>query len=185
MIRLKKWQLITTQDVSPSQHFPLEKRGYKLPNGRMVDDFYVATIADSVNIIPITNNGQIIMIRMYKQGVDGFMIQFPGGRFDPKKHPTVKDTAIQELEEEAGIKINSDQLVFVGKLAVASTKATENSHIFIAKKAEFNSKQNLDDTEEIEVLVFSPKKVDQLINEGKIWCAITIAGWHLAKQKLQ
>lgn len=179
---LKKWKLLSKKDVSPSPHFPLEKRSYQLPNGRIVDDFYLTTLTDSVHVIPITLDGKIIMIQMYKQGTDDLMIQTPAGRFD-RKHTDVKDTAVKELEEEAGIQINKDQLIEVGKLALGSTKATEIVHYFAAKDVSFNSKQSLDANEEIEVLTLTPAEIEEKIASGQIYCSPTIAGWHLFKSK--
>lgn len=58
MARLQKWQLLKTEDVSPSPHFPLEKRTVFLasPNeidlliesgemneGQMIADWYLVT----------------------------------------------------------------------------------------------------------------------------------------------
>ena len=182
MSNLRKWKLLSKTDVSQSPYFPLEKRVYELPNGKIVDDFYTTTLADSVHILPITTDGKIVLIRMYKQGVDDIMIQTPAGRFE-NKHTDKIDTAVKELEEETGIRIKRDQLIDVGKLALGSTKATEIIHYYIAKNVEFNSIQHLDANEEIEVLTLTPSEVDEAIVQGDIYCAPTIAGWYLFKSK--
>jgi ADP-ribose pyrophosphatase len=180
--KLRKWNLINKTDISPSKYFPLEKRSYQTPKGNVVDDFYIGTLADAVHVIPITTDGKIVMIRMYKQGVDDIIIQFPAGRFE-NKHKDLMDVAIKELEEETGIKIERKQLIFVGKVAMGSTKYTEFEHFFTVNDVLFNSKQNLDANEEIEILILSPKDIDRLIIEGKIYCALTISGWYLFKSK--
>lgn len=182
MSKLKKWELIGKKDISPSPHFPLEKRSYRLPDGRIVDDFYITTLTDSVHVIPITKEGKIVMIRMYKQGTDDFMIQTPAGRFD-HKHSDVSDTAVKELEEETGIKITNNQLIKIGKVALGSTKATEIVHYFAAKDLSFNSEQRLDSNEEIEVITLTPEEIEQKIINGQIYCGPTIAGWYLLKTK--
>lgn len=184
MINLKKWQLIKSQDVSPSPWFPLEKRSYRLPNGKTVEDFYVTTLADSVHIVPVLKTGQVVMIRMYKQGVDDFIIQFPAGRFEPDKHQDKKDTAVAELEEETGIKVDKKDLISVAQLSLASTKATEKEHVFLIKNVSFNSQPNLDDNEDIEILTLKPEQIDGFIQSGKIYCAPTIAIWSLIKNRI-
>ncbi len=120
---------------------------------------------------------------MYKQGTDELMIQFPAGRFETKKHTNYKQVAVFELEEEAGIRVLPDQLTFVGKVAEGSTKSTATAYAYFAKDVEFNSKQKLDDNEEIEVLLFTPAEIDQMITDGKIWDATAISIWQLAKLK--
>lgn len=182
MNKLKKWKLIKKTDISPSKYFPLEKREYELPDGKIVDDFYITTLADSACIIPVTQGNKIVMIRMYKQGADDFVIQFPFGRFE-EKHSQINNTAISELEEETGIKVSEDQLIKLGVLALATTKATEKMHYFYVKDVSINSSQHLDPNEEIEVLFYTSYEIDQMIYSGKFYCAPSIAGWHLLKSK--
>ncbi|MBT3249861.1 MAG: NUDIX hydrolase [Candidatus Pacebacteria bacterium] len=182
MMKLKKWKLLSKQDISPSKWFPLEKRSYQLSNGRKVDDFFVTTLADSVHIISMTKEGKVVMIRMYKQGVDEIMIQFPAGRLEDK-HKDLKDVAVKELEEEAGIKVHESELKLVGKVSLMTTKATELAHFYFVSEVTFNSKQNLDDNEEIEVITLLPREIDEYIKQGKIWDAPCIAGWELVKRK--
>lgn len=180
---LKKWQLTKSIDVSPSSWFPLEKRSYILPDGREVNDFYVTTLADSVHVISLTKQGQVVLIRMYKQGLDEIVISFPAGRFEKQKHQSFIDCAVQEFEEEAGIVVKPQHLTKLGSLSLMNTKASEKAHYFFTFGVEFNSRQKLDEFEEIEVLLMTPKEIDQAIIEGKIWDAPCIAGWQLAKLK--
>jgi len=41
-----KWKLLSAKDVSPSKWFTIEERTYELPDGRIVDDFTVTTLAN-------------------------------------------------------------------------------------------------------------------------------------------
>ena len=178
----KKWKLLSKKDVSPSKWFPIENRVYELPNGEIVDNFYVTTLADSMHIISITKDKKVVLIQMYKQGTDEIMIQFPAGRFEDK-HKNILDGAVNELEEEAGIKVQESHLKKVGVLAAGSTKQTERVHFYITTDVSFKSKQNLDDTEEIAVLSLSFLEMEEYIASGKIWDSHCIAGWELAKKK--
>jgi ADP-ribose pyrophosphatase len=183
MSKIKKWQLLEKQDVSPSKFFPLEKRKYELPDGRVVDNFFVTTLRDSVHVIPITEDGKIILIRMYKQGVDQVVTQFPAGRMELSDHDPLA-TALRELEEEAGIKAKSENLIFIKKMAIMTTKSSEYVHFFVAKDVLFNSNQNLDDNEEIEVITATPQEVDHMIANNEIIEGVTIASWFLVKESL-
>ncbi len=182
MSKLQKWQLLQAEDVSPSPFFPLERRTYKTPDGRVVEDFYVCTLEDSVHVVPITPEGNVVLIRMYKQGADDIVLQFPAGRLE-KKHASPQVAAAWELEEEAGIKVDPSDLEFVQKMAVMTTKSTENVWVYVAKNAVFNSKQNFDENEEIETVVVSPAELDQMILDGKIVEGLIIADWYLVKEK--
>ncbi len=176
----KKWTLISKKDISPHAWFPLEMRTYKLPNGTVVDDFSVATMPDVAMIVPITKEGNIVLVRQFKPGFGDVVIEFPAGRIE-KHHKDIKETAIHELEEETGIHV--DHVEYFGILAGFVTKATEKVHCFIARDVEFNSKQHLDKNEDIEVFVLSPQEFENMIDRNEIVAAITIAAWRLAKSK--
>lgn len=180
---LQKWQLLTKTDISPSPYFPLERRHYRLPNGREVDDFFVATLADPVHVLPVTKDQKVVMIRMYKQGANEIMLQFPAGRFESKKHKSFEMAAAMELEEETGIKVSTTRLKPLGQFIEESTKSTAQVHAFFVDQVEFNSTQKCDENEEIEIILLSPDEVDKYILEGRIWDTSAISVWYLAKLK--
>lgn len=183
--KLSKWKLLSSEDVSLSKHAPLEKRVYELPDGAVIDDFFVTTLADSVHIIPITDRKTVVMIRMYKPGVDEVMIQFPAGRFEREKHGTHEAAAVAELAEETGIQVTEADLRKLGSLPIMTTKATESAQLFVVSGVVFEDRteQDLDQTEEIEVLEFEPSEIDDMIQSGEITDAVAIADWTVLRLK--
>lgn len=180
----KKWKLLSKKDVSPSKWFPIEQRVYELPNGKIVDDFTVTTLADVAMVVPITRGRTVILVNQYKPGVDEVIMQFPAGRIE-ENHNNFDETAQHELEEETGIKVELAQLTQFAKLSGFSTKATELVYAYLAQECQFNSKQDFDPTEDIEVVSLSFSQMDEMVESGKIWCAQTIACWELAKKKFK
>lgn len=180
---IKKWQLIQTTDISPSHWFPLEKRRYQKPNGGFVDDFYVTPLANVALVIPLTKLRQVVLIKQYKPGIDKVIMQFPAGRKE-SKHPSIRHTAVAELEEETGIKVKPEVLVGLGKATGFSTKSSEIVFSYLVKDVSFNSTQQLDTDEEIEIILLSPSQVDKAIDDGSLWCAQSITAWYKAKHIL-
>ncbi len=110
------------------------------------------------------------------------MLQLPGGRLEDK-HADFAELAQHELEEEVGIRVKLDQLTQFGRFSGFSTKASEVVYCYLAKDCEFNSQQQLDPTENIQIITLEPHKVDNLVESNQIWCAQTVAIWELAKKK--
>lgn len=180
---LQKWKLISKKDVSPSKWLPVEERVYELPNGKIVDDFTVVTLADVAMVVPITTDKKVVLVKQYKPGINDIVLQFPAGRLE-SIHADIDELALHELEEEVGIKAKKNQLTQFAKLSGFSTKASEIVFAYLATECEFNSTQNLDPNEEIEILTVSFEEMDDLVESGQIWCSQTIAAWILAKMKL-
>lgn len=176
----QKWQLITKRDITPHKWFPLELRTYKLPDGRMVENFSIATLKDVSMIIPIIGKDQAVMVRQYKPGADDVVLEFPAGRLEEGQTDMFK-LAKNELEEETGIRVSEDQLVKFAVLSGFPTKGTEKVHFFLARDCEFNFRQKPDPLENIEVVTLSFSEIDDKIFKQEIWMGQTIAGWMMAK----
>lgn len=178
----QKWQLLSKRDVSPHKWLPIEMRRYKLPNGNIVEDFSVTTLADVSMIVPITKDKKVVLVRQFKPGVDEVILEFPAGCVDEHHHEFI-DLAQRELEEETGIRVAKDSLAEFAVLGGFVTKGSERVHFFLARECEFNSHQQLDSNENIEVVTLPFDKMDAMILSGEIWTAQTIAGWMVAKLK--
>ena len=176
----QKWQLLATKDISSHKWFPLEMRTYQLPNGKVVDDFSVTTLADVAMIVAVTKEGKLVMVRQFKPGFGDVIIEFPAGRIEDT-HKDLEETARHELEEETGIL--AENFEYFGTIAGFVTKGTEKIHCFFTKNAEFNSQQKFDDNEDIEVVLLTPNELDALIDSNRVQAASTIAAWRLAKIK--
>jgi ADP-ribose pyrophosphatase len=178
---IKKWELLSKKDVSPNKYFPVEIRTYRLPDGKIIDDFSVTTIADVAMIVPITKDNKVVLVNQYKPGIGEIIMEFPAGRIEPH-HANFLELAQFELDEEIGIRVNVNQLKQFAVLTGFPTKGTEKVYFYIATDCEFNSKQHLDETENIEIVTLTYDQMDKKIFDGEIWAAQTIAGWELAKK---
>ncbi len=157
-------------------------RTYRLPNGNIIDDFSVTTIADVSMIVPITKDHKVVLVRQFKPGVDEVLLEFPAGRIEAH-HNNFADLAQRELEEETGIHVEKDELVEFAVLGGFTTKGSERVHFFLARDCEFNSHQYVDINEEIEVVTIPFEKMDTMISSGEVWATQTIAGWSIARMK--
>jgi 8-oxo-dGTP pyrophosphatase MutT (NUDIX family) len=177
----KKWQLISAKDVSPSKWFPIEERTYRLPTGKIVDDFTVTTLADVAMIVPITKDRKVVLVEQFKPGVGEVILQFPAGRKEAT-HKDFVETACHELEEETGIRVPQSDFIYFAKLNGFNTKASEVVYVYFVKDVEHNARQKLDLTEDIEVVTIDFQTMDTYIFDGTIWDSQTIAAWELAKK---
>jgi len=164
---MKKWKLIKETDVSPSKWFPIKKHKVELPNGTIIDDYFITTLGNVGMILPITKDNKIVLVKQYKHGVKDILIELPAGF--QQKDKTIEQSAIAELEEETGIKTSLENLIPIGKISNTPTKSTHITFGYLAIGLTFNSLQNLEITEDIEIILKSPKETIKMIKNGEIW----------------
>lgn len=169
---MKKWKTIKEVDVSPSKWFPLSRHTVELPNGKIVDDYFVSPLGNVVMVLPVTSKNEIVLVRQYKHALDEIFTELPAGW--QQKGKTLKESAVAELEEETGIRTTADNLVFLGKTANNPTKTTAVVYCYLARNLKFNSKQKPDATEDIEIIKVPPRKALEMIQNGEIWVSDSV-----------
>lgn len=164
---IQKWKVLNETDVSPSPWFPILKHTVELTNGLVIDDYYFSPLGDVVQVLALTPQHEVILVRQYKHALGEILLELPGGM--QQKNKSLIQSALNELEEEVGVKAGADQLISLGKIANNPTKTKQITYGYILFDAEFNSAQKLDVTENIEVLTMPAPKVLQKVKDGEIW----------------
>ena len=164
---IEKWTIINELDVSPSPWFPVVKHVVKLANGNIVDDYYFSPLGDVAQVLPVTLNNEVVLVKQYKHALGEVLLELPGGM--QQKNRSIIESAINELEEETGIRATADQLISLGKIANNPTKLKQITYGFILFNAEFNSSQKQDATEDIQVVTIPAPDVLKMAINGEIW----------------
>lgn len=164
---IQKWKVLKEEDISPSPWFPLLRHTVQLQNGNIIDDYYFSPLGDVVIIVALTKDYEVVLVKQYKHGLGDILIELPGGM--QQKNKSLHESALNELEEETGIRTTADQLISLGKLAVNPTKTRQVTYGFLVLDAEFNSVQKLDSTEHIEIVTIPAKEAFRMVKEGEIW----------------
>jgi ADP-ribose pyrophosphatase len=79
--------------------FSVEVETRRFPNGRD-HDVSIVRHAPSVVLIPIEDDGRVVLINQYRASLDRHLWELPAGRVDPGESPDV--AARRECEEEIG-----------------------------------------------------------------------------------
>jgi ADP-ribose pyrophosphatase len=164
---IQKWKVLKEQDVSPSPWFPMLQHTVQLANGKIIDDYFFSPLGDVVQVLALTPAHEVILVRQYKHGLGEILLELPGGMRQEGK--SLIQSALNELEEEVGVKADAGQLISLGQIANNPTKTRQITYGYILFDAEFNSTQKLDETEDIEVLTMPAPQVLQHVKNGKIW----------------
>jgi len=175
---LKHWKTLSSKILFKNPWWTYKADEYQIPDGINGEYHYVHTFGSSM-VVPITDQGKIILVNQYRYLCAKESIEFPcGGVKEGKTH---QEMAHVELEEETGHR--SKSLIFVAEFNPFNGVTNEMCHVFIARQLE-KTESKPDVTEEFEILYLTPKEIDSLIESNNIWDGMTIAAWRLVRNKL-
>jgi 8-oxo-dGTP pyrophosphatase MutT (NUDIX family) len=151
-----------------------------MPNGHIVEDYYVLEYNNWVNAVAITEDNKVIMVHQYRHAAEIVSLEIPGGVIDEGESP--KQALRRELLEETGYQFDDFELL----CTVYANPSTANNHTFcyLAKGGKKVQEQSLDEQEEIIVETFTIPEVKQLLAENKIAQALHCTGLFYALMKI-
>jgi ADP-ribose pyrophosphatase len=138
-----------------------------------------------VAIVPVTDEGNVLLIRQFRPPVNGYVIEFPAGLND--KGDTLAEAARRELREETGY-VSKDMIPLV-EGPMSSGASGEILTVFLARGLSFQGIGERDETEDIEVLSVPLNELDARLEafraEGN-YIDLKIYGlMELAKKRMQ
>lgn len=181
-MRNLNWKTISSKYVYKDQWFIARADSCEMPDKRIVEPYYVLEFPDWCNVVVVTEDEKIIMVRQYRHAVGKTTIELPGGIID--KNETPAQAATREVLEETGYTITNLQLLYTTSPNPAINNNT--AHFFIAKATKQIDAQNTDPFEELDVLLLDKKEVLQMIERseiihgvqiGAIYAAYLALGW--------
>ena len=176
MSNISKWIRLNSQFILDNQWCRVRQDRVKLPNGVVLDDYFVHVRPEIVLILPQTPSRQVIFVRQYRHGVEKILLELPAGTFDAKNEDSL-EAAKRELEEETGY-VSSDWMK-LSTLYDNPVKDTNRIHLYLALNAQPTGKQSLDLSEEIEVVSIPIEAIKHKILKGEICVAGTVSALFL------
>jgi ADP-ribose pyrophosphatase len=183
MSKIKPWKTLDSEELAKFGYFRLRKDKCELPDGRIMPSYYTIEFGDWVNVIPVTKDKKIVLIRQYRHSVGETTIEIPGGSIDPKLEEPPQRAAQREMEEETGY--TSPKLELIGVQYPNPALLSNRMHTFIAWDCEKTKEQALDPFEDIETFEVSIPELKNLIETGKITHSIILGSFLISQKKLQ
>lgn len=122
-------------------------------------------------VIPVMDDGRIIMVRQWRNAIDRFSLEIPAGGKDDENESTL-ECASRELEEETGY--HSEDIHFLQTVVPAIAYSGEKIDVYVAfnlKKTE----QHLDPDEDINLEIYTVEELMEKIIKNEINDSKTIA----------
>jgi ADP-ribose pyrophosphatase len=168
------WKYLEGRTVYQNRIMKVREDRYHFSRGDVVQDYTVIQFPAWVNIIPITDRDEVVLIRQFRHGVRRETLEIPGGLISGSDTDP-REGAIREMEEETGF--SSHDVVHIGTVEPNPAIQDNLCHSFLARNARPVSAQNLDPTEAIKVELVKRDEVFRMIRDGRITHGLVVAAF--------
>jgi 8-oxo-dGTP pyrophosphatase MutT (NUDIX family) len=179
-IEIKRWETLGREQVTRTPIFALERVRRRHAEDGREGQFYAIRSPDWVNIIAVTPEGEVVLVRQYRHGIDAVSLEIPGGVVDGDEAPLA--AAMRELQEETGYV--STRWEQVGYVTANPAFMTNGCTTFLALDATCERAVSFDEHEELAVELVPEASLHELVERGEIDHAIVIcAAYHLLRYR--
>jgi 8-oxo-dGTP pyrophosphatase MutT (NUDIX family) len=161
---LKTWKLNKVKMGPTLPIFQVQFNFYQNPRNQEIVRSLVLQTRDWVNIIPVTNAGEILFVRQFRFGIAAPTTEIPGGIVDPGENS--HQAAMRELLEETGF--TSSTWTYLG--AVEANPAVQNNlcHHWLAADVKKVAEPDPGPGEDLQVLKLTLPEVRAEIKSGRL-----------------
>jgi len=172
---VRAWRRVGGGVVHRCRIFDLDLVRLEPPEGGPVREFYVVDAPDWINVVPVTADGDVVLVRQYRFGVHEVTLEVPGGVCDPGEAP--EETARRELLEETGYV--AQELVPLGWVHPNPALQGNRCYSFLARGCEKVHDGRQDAGEDIQVVLRDRADIPELMRAGEITHSLVICAFHL------
>jgi ADP-ribose pyrophosphatase len=137
----------------------------------------------SVVIVPVTDAGEIVLVRQYRHAIGRMAWELPAGSLKPGEDKTA--AARRECHEEIGLV--ADAIEPMGSFFPTPGYCDEEMNFYIARRLrewrEGDAAAHADEDEDIEARPFRTEAVERMIGAGEIVDLKTVAGLFLLRRQ--
>lgn len=126
--------------------------------------FDVVEAPETVAVLPVLDDGRILMVQQYRHSVGKSLFEIPGGIVDKGEDPA--KAAVRELEEETGY--TADKIEKLLTAFPAPAYSSEQANIYVAKGLNPSSSKNKGDEDEIMVQAFTVQDILTMVTDGRV-----------------
>jgi len=168
------WRRHGSQPIGHFKVFSLRRDEMESPRTGRRHDFYVLEAGPWVNVVPITGDGEIVLIEQYRHGIEAVTLEIPGGMVDATESPL--EAAERELLEETGYR--AEVLSPLGVSHPNPAILNNSLHTYLAVGARRVAEPRPEAGEDISVVTVPVADIPTLVRAGKITHALVLVAFY-------
>jgi ADP-ribose pyrophosphatase len=127
-------------------------------------EFTVIQAPDWVNVVALTSDHQLVLVRQFRFGIDDFSVEVPGGVIEAGEDPVV--AGLRELSEETGF--SGTQARLLATVHPNPAIQSNRCHLVLVENVRKTHELSWDQDEEIHVSTLPVEEVFTLARNGGI-----------------
>ena len=168
--RKARFRVRSSKEIYRDRYLKVVRRDGSLPT-RVEATFTVIEHPGACAIVPIFENGDLLLLRQFRVAPEEELIEIPAGTREEGETPL--ETARREVIEETGYRAR--KLTRLGTFYMAPGFCNEVMHLFAARGLS-PARTNLDAEEVIRPLRVSRREAMRMVRTGRIRDAKTLVG---------
>ena len=159
-----RWDVLEDNLHADCRIFEVYKRRFRRQSDGVEGNFFVLDTNDWVNVLAITPNDELVLVRQFRYGTKEYSLEPPGGVIEKGEDPI--EAGLRELKEETG---------YVGKDAKLLGSARPNAailsnrcHFLLVEQVEKTAGLAFDEHEEIMTELYPIQNLKELVAKEEI-----------------
>lgn len=177
---MEKWKTIDSKYIIQRPWATLRVDKLEMPNGNIKEEYYVLEYPTWVNMVALTEDNQVIFVKQYRHGAGRIMVELPAGVVEENEDPEI--AARRELLEETGYAF--DDISFVCELFANPATSGNITYTYLLTGGRKVQEQDLDPSEDIEVVLMDLEEAKQFLFDNKIGQALHSSALFYTLKKL-
>jgi 8-oxo-dGTP pyrophosphatase MutT (NUDIX family) len=165
------WEVLESTYLYRKRWLTLRQDRVRLPRGGIIDEYFVSEYSPWTNVVALTPDRRIVLVRQYRYGLKAVHFELPGGVVDPGEQPAT--AARRELLEETGFG-GGDWEPFLA-LSANPALQTNLTHTYLATGVTLVRPPLNEATEELSIHIVSIAEARRIVLSGEVVQALHAA----------
>jgi ADP-ribose pyrophosphatase len=175
------WERLGSERLLETPYFALRSDRLRLPGGAIKDPYYVVERPDAAIIFPLTEEGDVVLVRQYRPPLERMELGLPAGLVERGEKPEA--AARRELREETGY--SGGEWEPLGSLASSPSLKDNWAYLFLARGVRETASPDPDEHELVETVKAPVEELKALVRSGEIVSSSGVAAVMLALERLR